>query len=83
MIFVQAHPQARPPVIDRIGAVQYVMWHPVKCEDKTAYYLFPNGAELKTSAIPERLVAVAESPEEAWSRIMTDKPLLEKYGIPT
>jgi hypothetical protein len=45
--------------------------------------LFPNGAELKTSATPERLVAVAESPEEAWSRIMTDKPLLKKYGIPT
>jgi hypothetical protein len=83
MIFVQAHPQARPPVIDKIGAVQYVMWHAVKCEDKTAYFLFPNGAELKTSATSERLVAVAESPEEAWSRIMTDKPLLKKYGIPT
>lgn len=83
MIFVQAHPQAVPPAIEQIGAVQYVMWHPVKCGDKKAFFLYPNGAELKTGDGRERFVSMAETPQEAWDKIVLNKGLLQKYGIPT
>jgi hypothetical protein len=74
-------PLRNMPVIPAIGSVQYVAWAKLK----DVYLLFPNGARVaikKAGAIVDScIVAIADSPEIAWQKAVSNKSLMEDFGV--
>lgn len=73
------------PVIKSAGIVEYFTYieqhSPLLDDGKKFYQLMPNGAQIDYGEGARRLLACANSPEEAWEKVKQDKQLLEKFGI--
>jgi hypothetical protein len=68
-----------PPSIDSAGLVQYVAWETASHRDiePKAFWLYPNGALVKN----RRLVAIADTPEDAWALVSKDTALMDEFGV--
>lgn len=70
-----------PPLVSRIGQVQYVMWRELAGPQKIIQ-LFPNGAALRKDHAPNKYIAaIADTPEDAWEQVKQNEKLIAEFGI--
>ena len=65
------------PSISKIGIIQYIGYYPFSQNGKQFYRLYPNGASVHNQSI----IALADTPQEAYEKMLKSDKVIKYFGI--